>query len=255
MIKRTADILSWPVLAVAATSCFGAQSLAAQDSWEFLLAPYLLAPSFSGTSTLGRLGGDISVDPGDVFRNIDVGGMVRFEGRHDSGFGFALDYAFMNLGSGATSPNGQVQADYDQSTYEAVATYRFGRDGNSFDAYAGLRHWDIDLTLNVLTGPAVGRLKNGSTWTDPIVGLRWQRRLTPKWRVLMQGDVGGFGTASEFTWNLMGGFAYDRWQNISLFMTYRALGVDYKTGTPGTPDYFEYDTVTQGLLAGVGFRF
>ncbi|TLP67658.1 hypothetical protein FEE96_03750 [Parasedimentitalea maritima] len=255
MPQKTTNLLTGPILIAAATSFLSVDSLAAQDSWDFVIAPYLLAPSISGTSTLGRLGGDISVDPGDVFRNMEAGGMLRFEGRHQTGYGFALDYAFMNLGNGATSPIGDIRADYKQSIFEAVATYRFGNDSDTFDAYAGVRHWDIDVNLDILTGPAAGNLQRGDNWTDPIVGLRWQRRLNPKWRVLMQGDLGGFGVGSDFTWNLMGGFAYDRWQNTSLFMTYRALGVDYKSGTPGTPSFFEYDTVTQGLLAGVGFRF
>jgi len=250
-----ANLLARTVLALATLICLAAPPLAAQDRWELVLAPYLLAPSISGTTTLGRLGGDISVDTGDILDNMEAGGMLRFEARHDTGFGFALDYSMMKLGKGATSQAGQIRADYDLSVFDAVASYSFGRDGNRFDAYAGLRHWDIDLSLEVLTGAAVGNLQRGGDWSDPIIGLRWQRRLSPKWRMMMQGDVGGFGVASDFTWNLMGGLAYDRWQNISLFMTYRALGVDYETGTPGTPSYFEYDTVTQSLLAGVGFRF
>ncbi|NRB19932.1 MAG: hypothetical protein HRU33_20890 [Rhodobacteraceae bacterium] len=229
------------------------QSLVAQEDWAFVITPYLLAPSIDGTTAIGRVGGDISIDPGDIWDNFETGGMLRFEGRHQSGFGFALDYSVMNLGNGATSPIGEVRADYEQSVLEAVATYRMEGTENQIDLYAGLRYWDIDTQVNVLTGPATGQINSGASWTDPIVGLRWQRRLSPKWRVLMQGDVGGGG--SDFTWNAMGGFAYDRWQNTSVFMMYRALGVDYEEGTRGTASFFEYDTVTQGLLAGVGFRF
>jgi hypothetical protein len=227
----------------------------AQEDWSFVLAPYLLAPSIGGTTTLGRVGGDVSIDPGDIWDNFESGGMLRFEGRHDTGFGFALDYSFMNLGDGATSPIGDVRVNYEQSVLEAVGTYRLnGYDGH-IDIYAGLRHWDIDTQVSVLTGPATGQINRGATWTDPIAGLRWQRRLTPKWRVIMQGDLGGGVGGSDFTWNAMGGLAYDRWENTSVFLMYRALGVDYEEGIRGTSSFFEYDTVTQGLLAGVGFRF
>lgn len=233
----------------------GGQSASAQDGWDFVFAPYLLAPSIDGTTTLGRVGGDISVDPGDIFRNLEAGGMLRFEGRHCSGFGFSTDVAFMRLGKGATSPVGQVNLEVKQRIVEAYATYRFAAGSDMFDAYAGVRHWDISTDLNVLTGPAAGALSRGGAWADPVIGLRWQRRMSPDWRLMVQGDIGGFGVGSDFSWNMMGGLAYDRWQNTSIFMMYRALGVDYETGTRGTASFFEYDTVTHGLLAGVGFRF
>ena len=229
--------------------------LTAQEDWNFVFAPYVLAPSISGKTTLGRVGGDISIDPGDIWDNFESGGMLRFEGRHDSGYGFALDYSFMNLGDGATSVIGDIRADYKQSIFEATATYRLEGDGSTTDLYAGVRHWDIDAEVSILTGPATGQLNRGAKWTDPILGVRWQRRVAPQWRVMLQGDVGGFEVGSDFTWNAMGGLAYDKWENTSLFMMYRALGVDFEEGTPGTSSHFEYDTVTQGLLAGVGFRF
>ena len=247
--------LTRTVLTLVTCVCLFAQPSAAQDDWDFIFAPYLLAPSISGTTTLGRVGGDISVDPGDILENFESGGMLRFEGQHGSGYGFSIDYSVMNLGNGASSPVGQIQANYDQSVLEAVATYQLDGNGDQVNIYAGLRHWDIDAQVTIQTGPATGQVNNGASWIDPIAGLRWQRRIAPQWRLMMQGDVGGFGVGSDFTWNAMGGLAYDRWENTSVFMMYRALGVDYEDGIRGTPSFFEYDTVTQGLLAGVGFRF
>lgn len=242
-------------MTLAASIVVLSRQVTAQDGWGFVLSPYVLSPSIDGAATLGRIGGDVSIDPGDVWSNFESGGMLRFEGHHDTGFGFALDFSHMNLGKDATSPIGRIDADYKQSILEAVALYRFEQNDSLFDVYAGLRHWDIDAEVNILTGPATGQINRGATWTDPIIGLRWQRQIGPKWRALMQGDVGGSGKGADFTWNIMGGLAYDRWENISLFMMYRALGVDYEEGTRGTTSFFEYDTVTQGLLAGVGFRF
>jgi len=242
-------------MALAISVFLSPETLAAQDNWDFVFAPYVLAPTISGSTTLGRVGGDVSIDPGDIRDNFEAGAMLRFEGQHESGYGFALDYSYMHLGDGASSPIGDVRADYRQSIIEAVATYRFEANESLIDAYAGIRHWDIDAEVNIRTGPATGQINRGANWTDPIIGMRWQRRLSPKWRVLMQGDVGGGGGGSDFTWNAMGGLAYDRWENTSVFMMYRALGVDYEEGTRGTSSFFEYDTVTQGLLAGVGFRF
>lgn len=230
-------------------------STQAQEGWEFTFSPMVLAPSIEGRSTIGRSGGDISVDPGDVLDNLDAGGALRFQGHHPSGFGYALDYSVMNLAEGASSLAGRISADIDQSVLDAVGSYRFETGTDVMEIYAGLRYWDVDFGLNVTGGPLAGLYPNGDSWIDPLVGLRWQRQIGAKWRLMLDGGIGGFGIGSDFTWNLMGGVAYERWDNISLFAMYRALGVDYETGTPGTASYFEYDTVSQGPLVGVGFRF
>ena len=253
IIQTHAKPLPRTVLALTVGFLLHPQLMAAQDKWDFVVAPYVLAPSIGGTTTLGRVGGDVSIDPGDVWKNLNSGGMLRIEGRHETGFGFAMDYSFMDLGDGASSPIGDIRADYNQSVFEAVATYQMDSNGDQVDLYAGLRHWDIDAKVSILTGPATGQVNHKANWTDPIIGLRWQRQLSPDWRLMMQGDVGA--GESDFTWNAMGGLAYDRWENTSLFIMYRALGVDYQKGVRGTSSFFEYDTVTQGMLAGVGFRF
>ena len=240
-------------IAVAAVLSSGPSRAA--DDWEFFFAPYLLTPWISGDAAIGRAGAPIDVTPGDILDALNAGGMVRFEARHKSGFGASFDYAFMKLGQGASSSVGSIDADIFQGVLEAYATYRFDRGETIFDAYAGVRNWNIDVDLTITTGPLAGTVNRGGNWTDPVIGLRWQRRLNPKWRIMAQADVGGFGVASDFSWNVMGGFAYDRWENTSIFLMYRALSVDYETGVSGTPSYFKYDTVTQGPVVGVGFRF
>lgn len=227
----------------------------AAERWEFTLAPYLLAPLIDGETTLGRAGGDLSVKPADILRNLEGGGMVHLEGRHDSGVGFALDYAFMKLGKGAQSPVGQIDAGIEQSILELYGTYRLSEGASLTDIYAGVRHWDIDVDLNVLAGPAAGRILRGGEWSDPVIGLRWQKPVATDVRFIFQGDIGGFGLGSDFTWSAMGGLAFDRWENTSAFVMYRALGVDYQSGTQGTASFFAYDTVTHGLQVGIGFHF
>ena len=44
-------------------------------------------------------------------------------------------------------------------------------------------------------------------------------------------------------------------ERASIYVLYRGLGVEYEEGTRGTDSFFRHDTVTHGLLAGVGFRF
>jgi hypothetical protein len=47
---------------------------------------------------------------------------------------------------------------------------------------------------------------------------------------------------------------WDATDYLSLMFQYRALSVDYSTGTVGTPDRFAYNTITHGPLFGLAFR-
>jgi hypothetical protein len=80
-------------------------------------------------------------------------------------------------------------------------------------------------------------------------------QIADNWHVILKGDIGGFGIESDFTWNLQGGLMWDATDYLSLVLQYRAVSVDYSTGTVGTPDRFAYDTITHGPLLGLAFQF
>jgi len=79
-------------------------------------------------------------------------------------------------------------------------------------------------------------------------------QIADNWRLMVKGDIGGFGIASDFTWNLQGGFAWDATDYLSLVFQYRVLSVDYSSGSVGTPERFTYDTITHGPLFGLAFH-
>jgi len=51
------------------------------------------------------------------------------------------------------------------------------------------------------------------------------------------------------------GFRYKLGESTELDLRYKALVVDYETGTPGQPGYFKYDTTTHGPIVGLIFKF
>lgn len=252
MTKLSAHLRVTAPAAVTLAMLLGsAAATCAQGGWRFELTPFAVAPSVEGSTELGRTGGDVSIEPGDVFGHLQAGGMLQFDASHSSNFGFRLRYAVLDSDLTADSSLGPVATAYDQNVGEAVLTYRFGRGRDLFELYGGLRHWDVDVAADL----AGGRLRRGAAWTDPIAGLRWQRRLSPEFSIAIEGDIGVFGGGSERSWSAMGGVIYDRWERASIYVMYRGLGVDYQEGTRGTDSFFRHDTVTHTLLAGVGFRF
>lgn len=63
------------------------------------------------------------------------------------------------------------------------------------------------------------------------------------------GDIGGFGAASDLTWQAMAGFGWRFSENGGAFLGYRAIGTDYEDGG------FTYDMVVHGPLLGLEFVF
>jgi len=239
--------LALPAFGMVLGSAAGAD---AEGAWQWQFTPFVLAPSIEGTTELGRTAGDVSIDAGDVFDQLQTGGMLQFEGVHASNFGFRLRYAVLDSDADASASGGALTVRYDQRVAEAVATYHFGGGRDRFELFGGVRHWDVDATAALGTGP----LQGGGSWTDPIAGLRWQRRLSPEFSVLLEGDISLSGSSEE-SWSAMGGLVYDRWERASIYVLYRGLGVEYEEGTRGTSSFFRHDAVTHSLLAGVGFKF
>ena len=122
------------------------------------------------------------------------------------------------------------------------------------------RYWnqDVDLSLNVqgtLTadvqadfkrvGLDLKRKVKGSRaiavahasdleWVDPVVGARMRHQFASGSEFNLEGDVGGFGAGSEFSWQAVATYGFD----VNAFDTtmrsvvgYRALSVDYSETT------------------------
>ena len=234
--------------------CMSASPSLALDNWDFVIAPYALIPSIDGSTSIGRVeGADIDVGPDNILNNLKLGGMIQLEAHHDSGFGVIVAYNFMDLSSGATGPNDQnsLETDIYQGIFEGYANYRVNTGEGTLDFYGGIRWWDMDVELKANGAKVV---ENTPDWVDPVIGVRWTQELSGKWNLILRGDIGGFGVASDFTWNMQGGISYDATDYLTLVLQYRALSVDYTTGDVGSSNRFSYDTITHGPLIGLAFR-
>jgi hypothetical protein len=231
---------------------------ARSEDWNFVVAPYLLVPSISGDASLGRIDdAEVDISGSDILSSLELGAMLQVEARHSSGYGVMLNYAFMDLSKDFSGPRGFTNVDTDifQGTLEGFGTYRFEYTGGTVDLYGGARWWHIGLDVDASTPFGSRGYSRNEDWVDPVIGVRWAPRLSEAFRLLIQGDVGGFGAASDFTWCAQAGILWDASATTSVALLYKALGVDYQTGTRGTPSFFEYDTITQGPLLGLVFRF
>ncbi len=118
---------------------------------------------------------------------------------------------------------------------------------NTVDLLAGVRAWRIDVAASApLAGIDLSREKS---FVDPIVAVRGNMRVAPRWSLIGYLDVGGFGVGSELTTQVAVAANYQATDNIYLSVGYRHLYLDYDDG--GTT----FDGSLSGPLAGVTWRF
>lgn len=236
-------------------------STKAAGDWDFVLAPYFLAPTIEGDASAGRFlnGAEVDIDTRDILEALDLGGMIHAEVRHSSGLGAIVDYSFMDLSSEAAGPllpGTTIEGDVFQGVLEAYGSYRFDLRDHKLDLYAGIRWWDIDVEVSRRGAPGPNELlDSGDDWVDPVIGARWVSEWWPGWRTSLAADLGGFVVGSDFSASAQALAIYDAWENVSFALGYRVLSVDYDNDESGTPGFFAYDTVTHGPMAGVLLRF
>ncbi|MEN8199709.1 MAG: hypothetical protein ABFR63_06505 [Thermodesulfobacteriota bacterium] len=229
------------------------------EGWDTELQLYVLGTHIEGDAAIGRAQGvPVDVDMDKILETLNMAAMVHLETVHQSGWGMALDYSFMDLEDDISGPQGGVlDANVRQGVFEADLLYRTPMGKGTVDYLAGIRWWDndFDVTVNSLALPGPASADREVDWVDVFVGARLITPVSEKWEFRLRGDIGGFGLEADFTGCLYGNMRWLITDNWALDVGYKALWVDYEEGTEGQRGYFAYDTVTHGPLVGVIYKF
>ena len=97
---------------------------------------------------------------------------------------------------------------------------------------------------------------NDLEWVDPVVGARIRHQLAPGKELRLEGDVGGFGVGSKFSWQAVATYGFDincQGTPLHRVIGYRALAVDYSDNGRFGKDGL--DVVQHGPVMGVSFRW
>jgi hypothetical protein len=190
---------------------------------------------------------DLDMSFGDVLKNFKFAFMGAAEVKHDR-LVFLGDLMWVHLGGdagvGIRDPD-FIHVELDSRTWAitAVGGYRVANDGPiKFDLMAGGRLNGFKTTVQV-TGPnrsAEGEVKQ--TWLDPIIAARVGAPLGGKFSASFYGDVGGFGIASDITWQLIGSVNYQVNHKLRLGAGWRTWKVHYDKGV------FLYDAAQNGPI-------
>ena len=217
--------------------CAFATAPAVADDWTFSIEPYILAANIAGDASIGRVTGvEVDVDFSTILEKLDMAAMIHFEAHSGNGWGFALDYGFMDLSDDIFGERGGVvDAQVRQGTLEGLLIRQSRNEASGLEYFAGFRWWDndIDIAIDPVILPGTTQKKVDASWIDLIVGARWTRDINARWQMQLRGDVGGFGIESDFTSALSASFLYQFSPRFSLDLQYKALWVDYETGSAG----------------------
>ena len=247
------------VMAFVAAAPALAQEPANPDRWTFTFAPYLWAISLDGNARIRGVEADVDVPFKDAVKDLSFG--IMGIGRAKKGrFAINLNGLFLR-----TSPDEEVGrfkidatsdlAQLGSSVSYEVLNYRFGEAASGrplafrLEPLVGARFNYLRLELEVRDGPSVDE---DETWVDPLVGALVNVDLAENWLFTGEGNIGGFGLGSDFTWNLQGYLSY----RMTLFglpttlsFGYRALSIDYDHNE------FKWDVVQQGPILGTSIQF
>jgi hypothetical protein len=219
------------------------------SAWNFELSPYLAMSNVSGNSGVVTSAAPFELHFDDILKTLEFGVAAHFEAHHNSGWGLWIDYNYASLGG--TGDAGILTLDVKQSVFEGYGMYRQTLENGTFDYMAGIRRWNLKMDATLAGRPNLNDTNND--WVDFVVGARWTTNLSENWKFYVRGDIGA--GESDFTATAATGVKYviNEWLDIDL--QYKALWVDYETGTLGTLNYLRYDTLTQGPIIGLNFKF
>lgn len=267
-----------------------------QSAWQFRFTPYAWLLFLDGEQTIKGRTADVDTNIFEIIRESDslVGWMSYLEARRGPLALYAdIYYGKLTLSGGGDvtiKPNNFVSAtiaadaniEYEFAVVELGGAYEVSRwnrggamDAADFGAYtaldliAGGRYWyqkaELDLALasqlNIagitINGNRAIAGSGGVDWIDPLLGARLRHHMAPGEEIILRGDVGGFGVASDFSWQLIGAYSwvFSDWRGIDWagVVGYRALYVDYSEGKGANK--FQYDILTHGPILGLSMRF
>jgi hypothetical protein len=253
--KRALWLTITVLLAIACVPAAAEETAAAQEDWQFELAPfYLWVWTINGDQTIGARTADIKVDLTDLASGLEVAFVANFQGFYKNRWGFFIDYNYAKFSEDGYQGPIYLDATIKMHLVEVDGLYRFiPAPDHSLDLKAGARYIGMDPTVKLYPPRRFQEVGESHDWVDPVVGMRWIWQFADQWKLALLGDIGGFGVGSDFT--CQGAFTIDwkPFEHASFRAGYRAIYVDYEDGTRSTPDYFNFDATLYGPMFGVSF--
>jgi hypothetical protein len=201
---------------------------AAESEWEWSVAIYgwmsgIEADVFANDTKVGEI--DMSFS--DILDDLDMTLMLHGEGFRGQ-WGFFADLVYLDISNSETGSLATTSYDMSSTIFDLAGVYRLSGTPLGFEAYAGLRYFNMDLELNV-TPNLTGNTRSASiddSYTDFLIGARYTGEINENWFYRLRADLSTGET--DGTWSLigMGGYRFGQQRNMSVILGYRHLEID-----------------------------
>ncbi len=235
------------------------------SGWVIEGGPYLHLAGIDGEALVAGVTADLDLSFGDILDNFDIIALSgRVEAWKDGKWGIFFDGFFLQLDGDFNTPGPlptSLHVDITQVQIDLGLGMRLLDEPLSDDAIGprlridllgGVRYQHLKEEITPSPLPTLGA---SADWMEPFIGGRATVRFDDRWSVFVRGDAGGFGigSASDLTWNLLGGVGYQLNDKVSLQAGYKVQGFEYSNGS-GLSE-FGGDWTTQGLFLSLTIRF
>ena len=227
---------------------------AAQDGWRFSLTPYAWLAGVSGEASLPRRSRDFDAEFGDILSALQFGAMGIFEARRGR-FGMVVDALTLTIEQDISTPRSALFRGGDTrltaTQVSLVGLVRVVETPSwNLDLGAGARAWWFDGTVSLNAGLEPARSASGSTnFADPLLAIRYNVELAERIGFTAYADIGGFGTGSKLTWQVLAAFHWQATESIAAHLGYRHIAIEMERGAVAL------DMALSGPIIGASFRF
>ena len=237
----------------------GANTVLADEGWNFRLSPYLWFAGLKGdVGTIPSLPtAPVDISATDALEDTEASLMLILDakkGRH----GFFTDLIYTDVQSDeelVPQPIGLMMKSTSKTTIFSLA-YQYelyGQDQTVVDLLAGGRYWAIDSELKFKGGLGLlagKKLSNDESWFDPALGIKGRAPLgSSQFYVEGGAGLGGFGVGSDLFYEINANVGYQWNKSIGTALGYRMFDVDYED------DGYVYDVRQQGWQVGLTWAF
>jgi len=220
-----------------------------------------------GSLGIGPFDTDIDTSVGDLLSNLGTilqdlefmlqGGVAVQYGRWRLGLevsGMELGQTIEVLDSGRGVNIDVTLVNWQANLYYRAGMSRFGCSPCPtllvYEPYVGVRGMYVEADASA--DPVIN-LSLDEHWVDPVVGAKLTLDLRNRWAFEAEGDIGGFGVSSDFTWKLRLGVGWRFARQWYLRAGWLVIDTDYETGSG--LNRFKWDVTQSGPYLSVAFAF
>jgi hypothetical protein len=183
----------------------------------------------------------------DILKRLDMIAVGSLYARYHR-WEFFADGQYMKISDTATLPGllfDTARVSLKSAFAETFVGYRLINCQNGIlSVFAGSRYnyMSADLQIAKDSDPRFPRLRerlgiplnlkvSGSTdWVDPVIGLAGKVHVWKPVSIYAKGDIGGFGAASDFTWQVQGGLEFQLARWLWSDVGWHYMKYDYTSG-------------------------